>query len=49
MTVPMMEKILKYLAENIYKTVQFPEYEKGFVATWKELPQPDGAEQVKPH
>ena len=49
LTVPMMEKILKYLAENIYKTVQFPEYEKGFVATWKELPQPDGAEQVKPH
>ena len=32
--VVMMEKVLKYLGENIYKTVQFPEYEKGFVPTW---------------
>lgn len=48
LNVTMMEKILKYLAENIYKTKQFPEYEKEFVATWKELPQAEG-EQVKPH
>ena len=31
-----MEKILKYIATDTYKTVQFPEYEKTFVATWKE-------------
>lgn len=36
--VPTMEKILKYIATNTYKTVQFPEYEKTFVATWKEDP-----------
>ncbi|HRO42221.1 MAG TPA: DUF255 domain-containing protein [Flavipsychrobacter sp.] len=32
--VTMMEKILKYLGENIYKSKQFPVYEKEFVATW---------------
>lgn len=31
-----MEKILKYTAGNIYKTVKYPEYEKGFVASWAE-------------
>lgn len=36
--VPTMEKILKYIATNTYKNVQFPEYEKTFVATWKEDP-----------
>jgi len=29
-----IEKILKYLGENIYKSKQFPEYEKEFVASW---------------
>ena len=33
-----MEKILKYIAGNIYKTTQYPEYEKTFVGTWKEAP-----------
>lgn len=33
-----MEKVLKYIATDTYKTVQFPEYEKTFVATWKEDP-----------
>lgn len=37
--VPTMEKILKYIATNTYKTVQFPEYEKTFVATWKDAPE----------
>jgi thioredoxin-related protein len=37
-TVETMEKILKYIATDTYKTVQFPEYEKTFVATWKEDP-----------
>lgn len=32
--VVMMEKVLKYLGENIYKSKQFPEYEKEFVASW---------------
>jgi thioredoxin-related protein len=32
--VTMMEKILKYLGENIYKSKQFPDYEKEFVASW---------------
>lgn len=34
--VPTMEKILKYIATETYKTVQFPEYEKTFVGSWKE-------------
>ncbi len=29
-----IEKILKYLGENIFKVKQFPEYEKEFTATW---------------
>ncbi len=29
-----MEKILKYLGENIYKTKQFPEFDKEFQSTW---------------
>lgn len=33
--VPTMEKILKYIATDTYKTVQFPEYEKTFKPTWK--------------
>ncbi len=37
--VTMMEKILKYLGENIYKTTQFPEYEKQFVASWQAAPE----------
>lgn len=32
--VTMMEKILKYLGENIYKSKQFPEYEKEFMPSW---------------
>lgn len=39
--VTMMEKVLKYLGENIYKTKQFPEFEKEFVASWKEKPAPE--------
>jgi thioredoxin-related protein len=47
MDVAMMEKVLKYLGENIYKTKQFPEYEKDFVATWVD---PNAkAEPVKAH
>jgi thioredoxin-related protein len=38
--VPTMEKIIKYLGENIYKSKQFPEYEKGFTATWTEKASP---------
>jgi len=44
-----MEKILKYLGENIYKSKQFPDYEKEFVATWEETPQPGNAGTVNPH
>jgi len=29
-----MEMILKYLGENTYKTVPFPDYQQGFKATW---------------
>ncbi|RYF85706.1 MAG: DUF255 domain-containing protein, partial [Chitinophagaceae bacterium] len=36
-----IEKILKYLGENIYKTKQFPEFEKEFIATWTEQPAPE--------
>ncbi|WP_165836354.1 thioredoxin family protein [Taibaiella soli] len=32
--VPNMEMILKYLGENTYKTVPFPDYQQGFKATW---------------
>lgn len=46
--VPTMEKILKYIATGVYKTVQFPEYEKTFVATWKEDPNA-GAAPVAGH
>lgn len=44
-----MEKILKYLGENIYKSKQFPDYEKEFVATWEEAPQTGNAGTVSPH
>ena len=46
--VTMMEKILKYLGENIYKTKQFPEYEKEFVATWAETASQQ-PQAIKPH
>lgn len=29
-----MEMILKYLGENTYKTVPFPDYQQGFKASW---------------
>jgi len=44
-----MEKILKYLGENIYKTQKYPDYEKGFVSTWKEIAPQGPVDQVKPH
>jgi len=34
--VPTMEKILKYLGENIYKSKQYPQYEKEFTPSWAE-------------
>lgn len=44
-----IEKILKYLGENIYKSKQFPEYEKEFVATWSVTDGQAGGQQEKPH
>lgn len=35
MDVATMEKVLKYLAGGLYKTIQYPEYEKSFKPTWK--------------
>jgi thioredoxin-related protein len=32
--VPTIEKILKYLGENIYKTQKYEEYDKAFQASW---------------
>lgn len=32
--VPSMEMILKYLGENTYKTVAFPEFQQNFKASW---------------
>lgn len=32
--VPNMEMILKYLGENTYKTVPFPDYQQSFKASW---------------
>jgi thioredoxin-related protein len=46
LNVPTMEKILKYLGENIYKTVQYPQYEKGFTATWTEAEAPPAGQPV---
>ncbi|MCB0698320.1 MAG: DUF255 domain-containing protein [Chitinophagales bacterium] len=34
--VPQMELILKYLAEDTYKTVKFDEYQKTFTPSWQE-------------
>lgn len=45
--VPQIEMILKYLAENKYKTVKFDEYSKTFTPTWKELPEPKNAAPAK--
>jgi thioredoxin-related protein len=35
MDVATMEKVLKYLNGGLYKTVQYPQYEKEFTPTWK--------------
>jgi hypothetical protein len=32
--VKMMELLLKYLGEGIYKTTPFPEYQENFKPTW---------------
>lgn len=37
--VPKLEMVLKYLGEDTYKTVQFPEYQKAFTPTFKVLPE----------
>jgi len=34
--VPTIEKILKYLGGNLYKTKPYPDYEKEFVGEWKQ-------------
>jgi len=47
--VTMMEKVLKYLGENIYKSKQFPDYEKEFVATWAEAAPAGNNATVSPH
>jgi thioredoxin-related protein len=46
LNVPTMEKVLKYLGENLYKSIQYPEYEKGFTATWKENEVPAAGQAV---
>lgn len=42
-----MEKILKYIGEDIYKTKKFPEYEKEFTPTWAGSASP-GQESMAP-
>ena len=46
LNVPTMEKILKYIAENINRTTQYPDYEKTFTPSWTENDAPPPAQSV---
>jgi len=40
LAVPQIEPILKYIAEDTYKTTKYEEYSKAFVPVWKEILMP---------
>lgn len=46
--VPKLEMVLKYLGEDTYKTVQFPDYQKSFTPTFKVLPEPQVSPGAQP-
>lgn len=43
-----IEKILKYIAGNVYKTKAFPDFDKEFVSTWNDMPAPPPTTPTSP-